>query len=95
MISPKGKYKSKDDVKIGDIVYMAEFIAVNGQREACSIELVVHDVDGLGNVAVRNAHNPGEPFYGSCEWTPSWTALYASDKDALDGLYYAASRGWV
>lgn len=92
----KLKYKSKSEVKIGDIVYMAKFIDDgNGGRIPCSIELVVHSVDDAGNVAVRNAHWPDVPFYANAEWTPCWNALAASDDDAFANLSEAASHGWL
>lgn len=90
----KLKYKSKSEVKIGDLVYIAKFIDDgNGGRIACSIELVVHSVDDSGNVAVRNSHWPNVPFYANAEWTPCWSALAASDEDALTNLHEAASHG--
>lgn len=92
----KRKYKTKSEVKIGDLVYMARFVGDGkGGREACSIELVVHAVDDAGNVIVRNAHRPDEPFYANGEWMPCWNALAASDEDAIANLNEAASHGWL
>ena len=97
---PRRAYLKPSDVKVGDIVYIAEFRTINGKREACSIELVVHAVDAHGNVTVRNSHHPDEAFYRTLdgrpsEWTPSYMALYKSDKDALTALYFAAEHGQV
>ena len=97
---PREAYLKPSGVKVGDIVYIAEFRAINGKREACSIELVVHAVDADGNVTVRNSHRPDEAFYRTLdgqpnEWTPSYMALYKSDKDALNALYFAAEHGQV
>ena len=98
---PRRAYRKPSDVKVGDIVYIAKFRTINGKREACSIELVVHAVDAYyGNVTVRDSHHPDEAFYRTLdgqpsEWTPSYMALYKSDKDALTALCFAAEHGQV
>ena len=96
MGAPRRKYASFSDVQVGDEVYIAWFEAdgENGRR-AVAPKLVVHGTDFQGGVAVRDARTPGEPWYaGGHEWTPSWTALFASAEDAIAHLNLAASRGW-
>jgi len=91
------KYKSFSDVKTGDVVYIAWFIASeNGGREPYAPKLVVHGTDMLGNVAVRDARHTDRTWYdGGCEWTPLWLALYATREDAIAALEHAASHGEV
>lgn len=80
----KTKYNAASEVKRGDIVYIAWYIDDGiGGRTLIAPKLVVHDIDELGDVTVRDALTPDKSWWLNGEWTPSWYALYATRDDAI------------